>query len=146
MSQKFPYRYRIATSEANLAKGANFFIRGLPPPDQCFVNEWSAERPVDQGGVARLGYKSVILQWLILTSKQRKSIEDLIDTMESTAGVGQAQPYLTVPISDLHWIDIYGYVAMPKWTPVSGSNGAAFEDVRLVINNYTVVNDPSTVS
>lgn len=139
-------RFRLAQTETGLEKGANFFILGLPPPDQVQPNEWVAERPVDQGGIARLGNKSVTLQWLTLTSRQRKTIKDLIDTMESTAGVGQAQPYLTIPLDDVHWIDIKGYVAMPTWTPYPNTPGEGFRDVRLVINNYTVVNDPSTVN
>lgn len=135
---------RIATTEAGLAKGA-FFVRGLPPPE-FFYADHSVRSSQGEGGESLDGYKSVRVIWTEgLTAAQAGVLRSLVEAAQATAA---GTLFLTVLRTDAanagwgDWIDVSGYPSMPEWGPVR--NGVLYRPVELVVNNLTILNDPST--
>lgn len=133
---------RIATSEAGLAKGA-FFVRGIPKP-QMFYRDHSTRSPQGEGGETLHGYKAVTLLWSDLTAAQAAELRDLIETAQAAA-----TPVIFLTITrdnadngNYDWIDVSGRPLMPEWQP--GRDGEVFTQVEFVVNNLTILNDPST--
>ena len=139
--------YRIGPLEATLLP---FFARGLPAPTQAIYRNHTTRSPQGGGGEGRHGYNQAEILWDILTADQANIIEDLITTVEATAGQGNATLWLTLPQTDAEpggasWIDISGIAIMPQWNPAPQSNGLLYENVILRLNNCTEQNIPSTV-
>lgn len=137
--------YRIATTQAALETGANFFVRGLPKPELPTFADHSERVPKSQGGEARQGYINVSLLWLRLDSGQAGVLRGLIETAEAGAGL----LYLTVPRVDAKaigssWVDVSGIPIMPQWESLQGGLWV-YENVVLRLNSVVVLSTPSTV-
>lgn len=133
---------RIATSEAGLAKGA-LFARGIPVP-QMFYRDHSSRSAQGEGGETLHGYKAVTLLWENLTASQAAALRDMIDTAQAAAN---GLIYLTILRNDAangnyDWIDVSGRPSMPEWNPAY--DGHVYAPVEMVVNNLTILNDPST--
>lgn len=136
---------RLAITEANLTKGYVTFSWGLPKPDLPVYNDSSTRVATADGGLSLRGWPSVILTWNRLSPRQartvRKLVEDALDgggllyaTIDrSWAGVG----------AQGDWIDVSGVPQLPQITPAGNTSGLAKDNVTLVINDLTIVNDPA---
>lgn len=147
---KFDFLYRLASSQAGLETGSNFFIHGIPVPDFATYADHSVRRAQALGGVARHGFEVAVLTWELLSTGPAHYIQDLITQQEVIDGVGNAILFATVIKSTAssegpEWVDISGRAHMPNWTPDRGGAGFVYSDVTLTINNATVVSNPSTV-
>lgn len=137
--------YRIATTQAALEKGANFFVIGLPRPDLVTFADHSERVPQSQGGEARQGYINTSLLWLRLDSGQAGVLRGLIEAAEAGAGL----LYLTVPRTDakhtgVSWVDVSGIPIMPNWESLQASPWT-YENVTLKLNAVVILATPSTV-
>lgn len=142
--------YRIATTQAGLEKGANFFVRGISEPDLVTFSDHSERKPQSTGGEARQGYTQVSILWNELTAVGARAIKELIESAEVTPGQGQGTLWLTIPRTDapvtgVSWVDLSGTVIMPQWEPRQRARGLVYENVVLRLNNCTVAATPSTV-
>lgn len=141
--------YRMATTLAGLETGANFFILELPLPFVDFQG-YTTTRPQSLGGLARHGYRSCTLSWEQLNPVAAHAIDNIIKTNESTAGVGNAVIYVTVPLNDAFYDDVVfadlsGRAHLPRWNANGLAVGGSYESPSLVLNNVTVEAVPSTV-
>lgn len=141
--------WRIATTEAGLATGY-FVARRLPMPDLANYTDHQDRPGRSDGGMARHGYKSVNLTWQNLSPKDAVKIRALVqEAIDSATG----RLYLTIDRNDgtnvaPDFIDVYGYPHMPTFSSstvlASARNGRRiFNSVSLLVNNLTIVNDPS---
>jgi hypothetical protein len=141
------HRYRLATTEAGLAKGANFFILRLPRPDLVTYADHATRFPAGRGGESRQGFESVSVLWNRLSASQAATLRRIIEAAEVTGGQGNGTLYLTLPKANAggeYWIDVSGIALMPEWTP-EGGEAQGYVNVLLRLNAVTVENDPSTV-
>jgi hypothetical protein len=141
------HRYRLATTEAGLATGANFFILGLPRPDLVTYADHAARFPAGRGGESRQGFEGVSVLWNRLSASQAATLRRKIEAAEVTGGAGNGTLYLTLPSANaggLHWLDVSGIALMPEWTP-EGGEAQGYANVLLRLNAVTVENDPSNV-
>jgi hypothetical protein len=134
---------RIASTEAGLATGS-FFAREMPQP-QTFYSDHSSRASQGEGGQTRHGYGSVTLLWDTLTAAQARDLKAVIVAAEATAS---GLIYVTLARNNadngqFDWIDISGYPIMPNFQ-AEGIHGAVFRNIQLVVNNITIINDPST--
>lgn len=145
---QYHHRYRLATTEAGLSTGANFFILGLPPPNLPDYRDHAARFPAGRGGESRQGFESVSILWNRLSASQAATLRRLIEAAEVTGGPGNGTLYLTLPKANaggVGWIDVSGIALMPEWTP-EGGEAQGYANVLLRLNAVTVENDPSTVA
>lgn len=146
MTTSHHHRYRLATTEAGLATGANFFILQLPRPDLVTYADHAARFPAGRGGESRQGFESVSLLWNRLSASQAATLRRIITAAEVTGGPGNGTLYLTLPKANASsgWIDVSGIALMPEWVP-EGGEAQGYGNVLLRLNAVTVENDPSTV-
>ena len=138
---------RIAATENGLAKGYLVAI-GIPAPDTENYRDHSVRKPKSNGAIGRHGYKSVTWRWNVMDPKQSKRLRTAIQAGLDGTGV----LYLTIDRNngennDRDWIDVYGYPHMPEFVSsatVAGASGRLHDGIELVVNNLTIVNDPST--
>lgn len=140
--------YRIATSQAGLETGY-FLARSLPIPELPTFQSFSTRRPQAAGGQARHGYKSCVLLWPRLTAYQANILYELIVEAETTYGQGSGVLFLTLPRVDasapgMNWIDISGIAILPEFETELQSHGLTYPNVRMTLNNVTVLAEPST--
>jgi hypothetical protein len=137
--------YRIATSQAGLESGANFFIRGIPRPDLAPFADFTQRFPQSQGGQTRQGNSNSSLFWSRLHFDAAGVLRGLIEIAEAGSGL----LYFTLPRQDakhsgVSWIDVSARPVMPEWTPLEEVL-FIYENVTLRLNNVTVLATPSTV-
>lgn len=142
--------YRIAITLAGLEKGANFFLLGLPKPDQVSFNDHAVRRPQGGGGEGRHGHSNIRLLWLRFLAEQANVLRTLIEAAEVTGGQGNGTIYLTLPktiatSAGVAWVDISGIAIMPPWETLASTDGLVYENVILRLNDVTVEAEPSTV-
>lgn len=140
--------WRMAISEAALAKGSNFFILELPEPDLAYVTNHSVVWPQAQGGQARQGYVIATLFWNELTAAGAYAIQSRITAAEVVTEPGNGVLWLTMQRNDASniapgWIDVSGVALMPEFAPEQSAQGLKYPNVTLTLNNVTIVNEPS---
>lgn len=139
--------YRMSTSDTGLATGY-FFLREIPPPSEVVYKAYARVYDTSRGGAIQQGYYNVEILWQTLRPKQAYAIKQLVDAALATAN---KYLYLTIDRQDgtspgRDWIDVYGYpreMEIVQKGPIVGSSGVAHENVRLFVNNLTVLNDPA---
>lgn len=140
----------MSTTEAGLASGY-FFLREIPPPSEVVYKAYSRVYDTSRGGAVQQGYQNVEILWQTLRPKQAYAIKQLVDTALATAN---KYLYLTVDRANgtnpgRDWIDIYGYpreMEIVQKGPIVGSSGVIHENVRLFVNNVSVINSPAVFS
>lgn len=138
---------RIATQESDLAMGYLLYAWQLPMPNLPVYNDHASKVPVATGGVALRGAPSVSLTWNRLTTHQAHLVYKLVnDSLDS----GDGLMYATVNRAwsgrgvGEDWVDIKGYPHPPDTPIVPNTQGRLFQQVTLVIANFTIVNDPAS--
>lgn len=147
MNEQCDLLWRLALSEATLDRGY-LFLRHLPPPTNSVYKIFSGVSSQSDGGAVQHGYIQATLTWSILTPAQANRILRYVDV--SLAGSGLL--YATISKNNAtgvgkHFIDIRG-IAHPmdieeEGMIVGSDLGMAYQNVRLFINNITVINDPA---
>lgn len=135
---------RLATSEANLAKG--YIIQNWRIPEPTLPQYPLQSQVVDlsNGGQARRGFSSMTLFWDILLFYQARVLFKL------TADVGNGPLYATIDKawsggSGLDgWIDVSAFPSVQVLTPTPNSQSGAYNNVSLILTNITTINDPAT--
>jgi hypothetical protein len=135
---------RLATSEANLAKGYIIQNWRLPEPTLPQYSLQSQVVEMTSGGQARRGFRSVTLFWDRLMFHEARVLFKLV------SDAGNNQLYATIDKawaggSGLDgWIDISGYPSTQVLTPVPNSQSGAYDNVSLILTNITIINDPAS--
>lgn len=140
--------FRMATTELGLEKGY-LFLRKVPTPNRADYKDYSAKFDQSVGGQARHGYKNVTILWTSLTPLQVNKIKAMITAVKA----GNDLIYLTIDRNNgdslnYDWIDVSGYphqIDPEEDGDLVGSQGRAFRNIQLFVNNLTIINDPSTV-
>lgn len=135
---------RLATSEANLAKG--YIIQNWRIPEPVLPQYPLQSQVVDlsNGGQARRGFSSTTLFWDRLLFYQARALFKLV------ADVGNSQLYATIDKawsggSGLDgWIDVSGFPSVQVLTPTPNSQSGAYDNVSLILTNLTIINDPAS--
>lgn len=135
--------FRLAASEAGLAKGY-LFAHGIPAP-QVEYRDHSVKVSQSDGGQARHGYKTVSLLWATLTREQGASLRAIVEGAGSTI-------YASFPRGNgagegWDFIDVSGKPQMPDMAPddtLAGRQTWIYQNVQLVINNLTIINQPAS--
>lgn len=145
------WKWRISLTEAGLDKGS-FHNYGIPAPDTGMYTDSTTAATRSDGSQSLHGYRQVTLSWGRLTALQLAVIREFIDDARSGAGL----LYLTIDRGDgsapgRDWIDVFGKPhRQPQLTqegPIGSSIGQpSYQNVRLFVNDLTVVNDPSSYS
>lgn len=146
-----PFLYRLALSEAELVDGS-VMAWGLQPPSAApYVDHTEAVGQSD-GGQALLGYDQVTLSWDIMSSAEAATIGRLVEDALGTDGEGFL--YLTISRANgtnpgPDWIDVMGRPHPPQIAAppnIAGISDLYHQNVTLVVNNLTILNDPSLYS
>lgn len=140
--------FRMATSELLLEKGY-LFLRKVPTPNRSDYKDYSAKFEQSVGGQARHGYKNVTILWTNLDAYQTYQVKNMLNTVLA----GNEIVYLTIDRNNgdsmsYDWIDVSGYphqIDPEEDGDLVGSQGRAFRNIQLFVNNLTIINDPSTV-
>lgn len=142
MAQANELYFRLATSEAGLARGY-LFLQGIPAP-QPEYKDYSYKASHSDGGEARHGYKTVTLLWSELDPaaghKLRKLVEDANGTIYATILRGDGKK------GGWDFIDISGIPLIPDMAPAASLSGASwwmYTNVQLIIRNVTILNEPA---
>ena len=135
-------RWRIALTQAGLLKGY-FRDLQLPRPTEYTYLDYSEIIPQSQGGVAKQGNIVLTLGWDRLSRYQIYLLESY--RANTTGGV----IYLTIDKANMEspgfdWIDCSGYIGIIQFANMPGARGNVKTGVQLVVNNITVLVDPST--
>lgn len=134
--------WRIATSEADLEFGANFFIRGIPIPDNLVFTEFVVQEEAGLGGLHNHGYSRVVLTWLNLKQKEIGAIVDFTTSNPVYATV----PNNTHSSRAYNWVDIQAVPVIRNQTGFkNGSRGMAIDAFELTFNDVVILNSPSTI-
>lgn len=135
---------RLATSEANLAKG--YIMQNWRIPEPVLPQYPLQSQVVDltNGGQARRGFSSVTLFWDRLLFAQARALFKLV------SDVGNGQLFGTIDKawsggSGLDgWIDVSGFPSVQVLTLTPNAQGQAYDNVSLVLTNITTINDPAS--
>lgn len=147
-----PHLYRLGLTEADLATGA-FMTYLLPPPDAAPYQDHTEAESASDGGEELLGYDNVTISWNRLPANAATQLKRLV--IEAAGTDGEGFLYLTVSRANgsypgADWIDIKGHAHIPKIVgpaDLVGQLDQLFHDsVQLVVNNVTILNDPSIYS
>lgn len=142
----FGWRLSLSETGLGLASLANY---GLPAPQIADVRDHSALTSRGDGGQARHGYRSAELLFERLSEPQASVLMQMIRDARSGTGV----LYMTLWVGAGYdgrprWIDVRGYPHEPESLTANryvGVNGqVAYDAARLVLRNFTVLNDPSS--
>jgi hypothetical protein len=139
--------WRIATSEAGLQRGA-FFIVGIPPPTMAPYSAFSKIVPRADGGDAAHGYERVPYFWNSMSLTAYSRLKRIVDS------VRPGLIYVTLEINDGSspsgvFVDVSGhpgYLQQSSESPANRNGVAAVSNVSLIINNATILNNPSNYS
>lgn len=137
--------YRLATSEAGLAKGY-LFAQGVPPPTNTEYRDHAAKVPVSTGGEARHGYRSVTFLWDVLDARQAGVLRGIIEGAGTTIYATFAK--FNGESLGTDWVDVSGKPSMPDLAPAQTitQQGVIFQNVQLRINAVTILNEPADFS
>lgn len=136
------HKWRLSSTIAGLAKGWYRFL-GLPAPS-CTFADFAARVPQGEGGEAVHGYKSAVLTWQDLSRAQVTILQDIVDAA-FTAGAIHATVIRNSGYERMVWVDISGKPTRLNVQPFAGTaNTAGVQSAELVINNVTIVNNPSS--
>ena len=143
--------FRLALSLNGLNQGANFYILGIPVPDDTQFQENSVRRPSGIGGETRLGYSVLTWTWTTLLAESALAIREVIEAAEAIGGKGNGTVYFTSVRGDAKsgevlWIDGHGIARMPEWTSGEGALGRSYANVQFIINNVTIDRQPSNIN
>jgi hypothetical protein len=136
---------RLATSQANLAKGYIIYNWRIPEPSLPQYPLQSQTVDLSSGGQARRGFSQVSILWNRLLQTQARTLFKLV------ADVGNGQLFATIDKawsggSGLDgWIDVSGYPSVQVLSPVPNSQAGVFDNVVLTLTNITIINDPASV-
>ena len=139
--------YRISNTEAGLAKGA-FFVRSIPPPSMDTYQPFSSIVPRSGGGDAAHGYSKLTIVWRTMSLNQYNRLKVLVNTTRP------GLVYVTFAIRDGSqpqgiFVDASGkaqFMQQSSASPMNLVGSPAVENVTLVINNITILNNPSNYS
>jgi hypothetical protein len=144
--------FRISLTEAGLAKGL-FWVRGLPPPSVPPYRDHTVIVPKSDGSNREYGYKNVTILWDRMTMEAGYALQTLVEGAR-VAGGGTGLLYLTILRGDgsgsgRDWIDVSGRpgrVVLTAAPPFNRQGPGTYDNVTLIVNNLTIVNDPSSYS
>jgi len=142
-------KFRIAITEAGLAKGA-LFVLGLPPPSVAPYRDHSVIVGKSDGSNQEYGYKNITIMWDKLTYAAGRVLQDLVEgartgtgllylTLARTDGTGSGEDYIDVS-------GRAGRLVLTGAAPLNRRGFGTYDNPTLVVNNLTVVNDPSSYS
>lgn len=142
-------RWRIATTEGGLAKGA-FWVLGIPPLTLAPFKDHSVLAENSDGSQSAHGFQNLELFWESMSPLAYYTLTAKINLARSGTGL----IYLTIdPGNDLHpgptFIDVSGKPGKPEFTqgaPVNRSGAGHIPNVRIFVNDVTILNDPSNYS
>lgn len=150
MSSGCPWHWRIALTEAGLAKGA-FRAWEIPVPSIAPYNDASVESARSDGEQALHGFPNIDFLFEELVASQAFTVRRFIDSAKS----GTGWLYMTVDLNDAsapgaQWADIRGkphrdfknadagpILGRQRW----GQN--LLENYRMFLNNVQILNNPS---
>jgi hypothetical protein len=147
------WQWRIASTEAGLQYGA-FFQVGLPVPTIAPAYDGSGETASSVGSQFIHGYKRLEMMFARLDNPQWFALRKLV--ADAQAGTLKYL-YMTIDWSNgeyaiPHWIDVRGYPHRPLMISDPGSLIGRldavhyYDNVQFILNNITIVNDPSLYS
>ena len=137
---------RLATTEAGLSTGYLIFSLSIPEPDLPLFPDHSARVPLSDGGQSLRGFRSTTLSWNRLNSQQLRVLTKLVDDALDTAN---GVLFATIDkgwngsTNTNNFIDVSGKPHLPRPNPTPRTHSLAFDNVVLVINNLTIINDPA---
>lgn len=142
-------KFRVATTEAGLAKGV-FWVIGLPIPSVAPYRDHSVIVGKSDGSNQEYGFKNATIMWDKLTYLEGRVIRDIVSAARSGSGI----LYLTVSRGDGtgsgdDWIDVSGRpgrLVLTGAAPLNRRGFGTYDNPTLTVNNLTVVNDPSNYS
>lgn len=142
--------YRFGLVEADLDRGY-FAAYDIPLPQLAPLLDSTQESPRSAGGQALHGYTFLELLWTRLNMRQAWRVRRFIDDAKAATGL----LYLTVAQNDakhggLYFVDINGYPHRPREAADDGDmaaravdGGQYIDNYLLLLNNVTIINDPS---
>lgn len=136
--------FRLAASEAGLAKGY-LFAMGVPPPTNLEYKDHSERVPQGEGGESRHGFHVLLWTWERLTLLQLKVICDIV--FNSSGLVYCSSPRSNGATEGYGWVDAYGRPSLSDPSPVgpiASATGIIVGNVSLTLNNLIIVNNPAS--
>ena len=139
-------KWRIGLTEGGKAW---FVSLELPPPNTAPFSERVESVPYSLGKFAEIGYQSIPIGFNDLTGTQMYRLRKYVDdARQNNSQVLHMTIWLaTGEKSGVNWADISGYVSPITYSSITPvANGSMYQNVEIIINNVTVINDPAQFS
>lgn len=145
-------RFRIGLSQALMT--SNFFqFFKIPVPTTCQFRDYSGTFSQSDGGAVQHGYATVTMLWNNLRSDQAFFLKEFVNGALGDDPAGTGILYMTVLKNNAddigrRYIDVSGVphpLEINEAGTLNGSVGlVVYENVRLFLNDVTIINDPAS--